>query len=290
MVSIDSDVYQLSESFILELIKAIAWPQTDGIRSAFRLIFGRTARRLAEIALGLDRKIAQNGAAPAARWLLPRFVAGVEACGLEAIPENGPIVIASNHPGAYDAVAISAYIDRPDYKIVMAEIPPYHYLPNVSRHAIFSPKVGNTYGRMQTVRSTIRHLKDGGALLIFPRGRVEPDPAFMSEPDAEFDQWSRSLEILLQHVPQSQVLVTMVSGVISPFAMRHPVTWLRRARPDRQRVAFILQIFRQILSGEELYGLTPRVTFGEVLSSSDPQHLLAKIAQSARRTLEQHLS
>jgi len=290
MNAVDPDVSQLSETFIGELIKALALPQTDSIRSAFRLAFGRAARRFSELVLGLDRKIAQGGVASGARWLLPKFVAGYRARGVEKIPQNGPLLIVSNHPGAYDAMVISAYMNRPDYKIVISEIPPYRYLPNVSRHAIFSAPVTNIYGRMHTVRSAIRHLKTGGALLIFPRGRVEPDPAFMPKPDAEFDQWSRSLEILLRHVPRCLVLVTLVSGVISPSAMQHPITLLRKARPDRQRLAFIYQIFQQVLSGEELYGLTPRVTFGEILSGAEHQHLLAKIEQSARQTLELHLS
>jgi hypothetical protein len=111
----------------------------------------------------------------------------------------------------------------------------------------------------------------------------------MPNPDAEFDRWSRSLEIFIQRVPRTRVLVTIVGGVIAQASMRHPITWFRRARPDKQRLAFIYQMIRQILSGKELFGLTPRVTFGEVLSSVNPQHVLKEIEQSARRTLQRHL-
>jgi hypothetical protein len=181
-------------------------------------------------------------------------------------------------------------VDRADAKIIVGEVPPYHQLPNVSRHVLFSPPVKNTFGRMQTIRNAIRHLKEGGALLIFPRGGIEPDPAFMSNLDAEFHLWSRSLEIFLQRVPQTRVLVTIVSGVISQAAMRHPITSFRKARPDRQRLAFIYQMSRQILSGKEIYGLNPRVTFGEVLSSTNHRYMLLEIERSARRTLELHNS
>jgi hypothetical protein len=163
-------------------------------------------------------------------------------------------------------------------------------LPHLSRHAIFSPPVKNTFGRMGAVRNAIQHLKDGGALLIFPRGGIEPDPAFMPNSDAEFDKWSRSLDIFLQRVPQTRVLVTIVSGVVAADSMQHPITWFRKTRPDRQRLAFIYQMIRQILSGKELFGLTPRVTFGEVLSSANHQNILSEIEQSARRTLNRHLS
>ncbi len=91
----------------------------------------------------------------------------------------------------------------------------------------------------------------------------------MPNPDGEFDHWSRSLEIFLEHVPQTRILVTIVSGVIQQNIMQSPLTWLRKNRPDRQRLAFIYQFLRQTLSGKELFGLTPRVTFGEVVEGSD---------------------
>lgn len=289
-IQMDNKIDQLAESLIFELVWAMALPQTRNIRTLVRLIFGSAARRLSEIALRLDGEIEQNGPAAGARWLLPRFVARHEACGVEIIPQHGPLVIASNHPAAYDGFVISAYIDRPDYKVITHEFPSYSYLPHVSQHAIFSPPVKNTFGRMQTVRNAIEHLRNEGALLIFPRGGIEPDPDFMPDPDQEFNKWSRSLEIFLQRVPQTRVLVTMVSGLIAQAAMRHPITRLRRARPDRQRLAFMYQMIRQLHSGKEVFGLTPRVTFGEVLSSTNHGHFLAEIERSARRTLQQHVS
>jgi hypothetical protein len=112
----------------------------------------------------------------------------------------------------------------------------------------------------------------------------------MPNPDAEFNKWSRSLEIFLQRVPRTRVLVTVASGVIAPVAMRHPITWFRRARPDRQRLAFMFQIVRQILSGRETFGLTPQVTFGELLSSTNRKITLSEIVKAERRALIRHLS
>ena len=199
------------------------------------------------------------------------------------------MIIAANHPSSYDALVITACINRPDYKIIIGDIPPYHFLPNVCKHAIFSPPVTDTFGRMRTIREAIQHLREGGALLMFPRGNIEPDPAFMSDPDSEFDQWSRSLEIFLRRVPQTRVLLTIVSGVISQVAMRHPITRFRRSQKDRQRLAYINQIIRQVLSGKELFGLRPQVTFGEFVSRTKEQNILAEIERAARISLQQHL-
>jgi hypothetical protein len=285
-----STFHRLNESLLFEMRRAMALPQTETTQAFIRLLFGRATRKFTDLVLGLDHEIELHGSMEGARWLLSHFVKGYDANGEENIPNTGPLLIVSNHPASYDGMVISAYINRPDYKIIIGEIPPYRYLPHVSQHAIFSPPVQNTFGRMQTVRNAIQHLKDRGALLIFPRGGIEPDPAWMPHPDGEFNKWSRSLEIFLQKVPRTRVLVTTVSGVIARNAMLHPITWLRKARPDRQRLAFMYQMLRQILTGKELFGLTPRVTFGEVLSSSNPQHILSEVEQAARCTLQRHQS
>jgi len=290
MQILDHKLDELYSSLISELTRAMALPQTDNVHRVIEWILGGAILRFSKLLLDFDAEIEHKGPVAGVQSFLPHFIENHEVRGEEIIPRSGPLLIVSNHPAAFDSLIISAHVNRSDYKIITSEIPPYHYLPHVLQHVIFSPPVKDTVGRMQTVRHAIHHLKEGGALLIFPRGRIESDPAFMPDPGAEFDQWSRSLEILLRRVPQTRVLVTIVGGVIAPAAMRHPITWFRKARSDRQRLAFMYQALRQILSGKELYGLTPRVTFGEVLSELNRQQILPEIEQSARRTLAQHMA
>lgn len=280
----------LYNALIFEMTKALNLPQTEGVRGVIRAIFGRAAQRFAELGAELDRVVAEAGVAAAARWALPRFVRSHAARGAENIPPKGPLVIAANHPAAVDSLVISAHVERPDYKIIIGDIPFFQNLPHVSEHAIFAPHPRDIHGRMRVIRECIRHLKNRGALLIFPRGGIEADPEFMPDADGEFDQWSRSLEIFLERVPQTRVLATIVSGVIQRTAMHSPLTWFRKNRPDRQRLAFIYQMMRQTLSGRELFGLMPRVTFGEVVSGATNAHVLAEVGAAARRTLERHMA
>ena len=284
------DIDTLKETLIYELTKAFALPRTRISKALVQAIFGRAAQAAAEVGIGLDRAVAQGGLAAGARWVLPRFVKSHEACGVENIPAQGPLLIISNHPASIDSIVISAYINRDDYKVIIGDIPFFEHLPHVCQHAIFAPEPGHTIGRMQTVRAAIRHLKSGGSLLIFPRGEIEPDPDFMPHPDEEFHHWSRSVEIFLQHIPGLQVLIAMAGGVISPSNFHNPITWFRKARSDRQRIAFLYQLARQMLSGKELFGLRPRITFGEIIAGSNHAHLLAEIEHAARRTLQRHLS
>jgi hypothetical protein len=283
----------LTENLVYEITKALALPQRPSVRRLIARLTGKAIRRFCELAAGLDCVVEKEGIPGGARWLLPRFVKGHSARGVENIPLEGPLVIASNHPASIDSIVISAHIPRQDYKAIIGEIPFFKNLPNIRANAIFAPDSDDTLGRMQVVREIIRHLKNGGAILIFPRGSIEPDPAWMAHPEAEFGHWSRSLEIFLKQVPQTQVLVTIASGVISKRAMHHPITWFRKARPDRQRLAFMYQMIRQMLAGKELFGLTPRVTFGDLISAAnttDRAHMLESITQSAHRVLKTHMA
>lgn len=285
-----AEIHTLTETLIYELTKAFALPQTDRAKRWIRLIFGKAARAAAEVGVGLDRAVAEGGLPGGARWILPRFVRSHEARGVENIPASGPLVIASNHPANVDSIVISAHVNRPDYKVIIGEIPFFQHLPHINERAIFAPDKNDTMGRMQVIRASIRHLKSGGALLIFPRGGIEADPNFMPHPDGEFHHWSRSLEIFLNRVPDLQILITMTSGVISKKAFRHPITWFRRHRPDKQRLAFLYQLARQFITGRELFGLTPRVTFGEIVGGKNQAHTLAEIEHAARRTLQNHMT
>lgn len=284
------DSHTIAESLIYDLTKALALPDTKFAKSFVRLIFGKVARAAAEVAVDVDCAVGEGGTVAGARKTLSRFVKSYEARGLENIPPYGPLLIVSNHPASIDSFLITAYVNRPDYKAIIGDIPFLENMPHIREHAIFAPEGNDMMGRMRVIRESIRHLKNGGALLIFPLGSIEADPEFMPNPDAEFHHWSRSLEIFMQRVPDLQILVTIASGVISPAAFRHPITWLRKERPDKQRLAFIYQLARQILSGRQIFDLRPRVTFGEILTGNSDEHVLAEVEQAACRTLEKHMA
>jgi hypothetical protein len=283
----------LTENLVYEMTKALSLPQTSGVRKMISLLTGKAIRGFTELATELDCVVGKEGIAGGAHWLLPRFVKSHSARGIENIPITGPLIIASNHPASIDSLVISTHIPRRDYKVIIGEIPFFKNLPNIHRNSIFAPDPTDPMGRMQVIREVIRHLRQNGAILIFPRGSIEADPAWMPDPEAEFGHWSRSLEIFLKQVPQTQVLVTIVSGVISKSVMHNPITWFRQTRPDRQRLAFMYQFIRQMIAGKELFGLTPRVTFGDLIGAEnmkDCEHMLQTITQSAHHVLKIHMA
>ena len=95
-------------------------------------------------------------------------------------------MVVCNHPAAYDAAILGACIQRDDLKMMASDIPLIQMLPNVAEHMI--PVPYDIPARLQTVRSTIRHLQNGGAVLVFPRGDVEPDPAISPGAEQSLDR------------------------------------------------------------------------------------------------------
>jgi 1-acyl-sn-glycerol-3-phosphate acyltransferase len=110
--------------------------------------------------------------ASAQEWL-SKIVSGLNIFGKETLPQEGPVLIASNHPGTYDGLAIAAAVQRQDLKIVASGNPFFRSLPNVREYFIYATR--DTHVRMAAIRTALRHLQAGGALLIFPINRTGQD-------------------------------------------------------------------------------------------------------------------
>jgi hypothetical protein len=79
--------------------------------------------------------------------------------------------------------------------------------------------------------------------------------------------------------------------VIEPAYMHHPLTWLKRRRSDRQRIAMMIQIIQQML-GKRL-NLVPHISFGEVIdwrATNEAGDSLQAVVDAERRLLRSHLA
>lgn len=94
----------------------------------------------------------------------------------ERIPACGPVVVTANHPfGGIDGLAAIAAIAtrRPDLKVIattaLASIPAIRDLIiAVDNFGVRERRAGN----VTAARQALRHVRSGGALLIFPAGEV----------------------------------------------------------------------------------------------------------------------
>jgi hypothetical protein len=211
--------------------------------TAVERVFRPFARRFALVAEKFDQLVGEQGLAQGSSWLAHRMAAGMQLSGGEHVPAVGPAVILANHPGMTDTVALIANLaSRPDLRVIALDRPFLRALPNVSRHLILLPD--HEIGRMGVLRAGAKHLAQGGALLTFPAGDIEPDPATFGRRKAleSVHGWSDSYVFFARRVPQTRFVPAIVSHVISSEAQGHALTLLRRTAHDKQRLAAALQV------------------------------------------------
>ena len=96
--------------------------------------------------------------------------------GLAAVPRSGPLLVIANHPfGVVDGLVISHLVGqvRPDFKLLAHEA--INRAPEVRGHLLpvaFDETRRARLNNIESCRHALRHLKDGGAVIIFPAGEV----------------------------------------------------------------------------------------------------------------------
>jgi hypothetical protein len=239
------------------------------------------ARRLARQVATYDRVVGESGLGAGGTWALERMARRVEVEGRENVPREGPLLIAANHPGLGDSLALFATIPRTDLRVVAAERPLLKALPNTSRYLLTVAEASP--GRFGLVRAATRHLRDGGAVLTFPGGRIEPDPTVLPGAAEALERWSGSIDLFARLVPGLTVVPAIVSGVLSPAALRNPLIYLRRRPEDREWLAATLQMMTPMLRN-----VTTGVKFGQPVRVEDtPGGVVHRAVQEeARRLIE----
>jgi hypothetical protein len=282
----------LRESITDEACKAIGFKSGSWQKRLFSGLFWLPAQRFSKMVADFDAHVESDGVTSAMRWLLPRFASHVDVHGAENIPSEGPLLVVSNHPGAFDGIVILAQFQRDDIKMIVSDVIFTRGLQAAAKHMIFSAG-NNPMGQMSAVRQSLRHLQNNGMLMLYPTGLVDPDPAFMSGAEHALEDWSASLEYFVRKVPETQVLPTIISGVIAPKYMNNFLARRQKTIRSRQKVAEYIEMAQLMIIQRDL-GLTPRVSFGQPFSLAEqtkagqPADILPIIIAEARKLLSEH--
>jgi len=278
-------MYELSQAAGL---RPDGWPLRTLARGLRRPI-DALARLFSEVDLAIGR----DGIASAFAALLERFARDPRIIGAELLPGDGPLILASNHPGAYDALLIGATLGRRDFKLVSSTVPFFRALPNFRRHV---DEVGGSPAEgMAAIRESARHLRDGGSLLIFPSGIVDPDPDVLPGAHEALAMWRGGLEALANLAPQAAVVNVIASSVLSPRWINSPLLKIQRVDWQRRKLAEMLQVIQRIARpGTET--LRPRVSFAAPVTGSALQReagsraVLPLLIGRAQALLAEHMA
>jgi 1-acyl-sn-glycerol-3-phosphate acyltransferase len=268
----------------------LTWLNIADLRSAFGitatmplggladLLFRGPARTFAHQVLALDALVGRKGLRAGGAWICEQLSRGVKVRGAPP-PVTGPVLIVANHPGLLDAAALFASIPREDLRVLAITRPFLRALPHIAGR-LFA--VGDTpAARMAAARRAARHLRAGGALLTFPAGRIEPDPLSLPGAAESVASWSQGVDQIVQLAGAVTVVPAIVAGVLTPAAVKHPLTRLRQHPDDRHWLAAILQLMLPWLQRH-----TVQVHFGRPIAATGAP-VSAAVAAEARRLIQE---
>jgi hypothetical protein len=282
---VDAELVALSRSLVVELAGSIGFRNSPLANRIIWPLFRPVTDRLARIGLTFDGNVVQFGFSRAMELTLKNFVTSVSARGTQDFPSEGPLLIVSNHPGTYDSLIVSSQLQRDDLRFISGDIPFLRSLPHAHEHFFCISDDQNV--RMLATRKAIRHLKDGGAVLIYGFGHIEPDPAVYEDAATFFD-------LFLKAVPEVRLLLSIVSHVVSPKWRNSLLYHLRPDPLDQRRLVEFGQVISQLLFPHRLM-LSPFVSFArpvgvdELRRESGSVRLLPVIIRRAKALLVEHM-
>jgi hypothetical protein len=287
-VSIDS----IYEALRHEVYAALRVPHRDWKRSVLDLFLQNALLRVCRLAVDFDREAGQRGFASASRMTLPFFVEDTKVIQNVSIPEEGPLIIACNHPGSIDSLVISAQFRRPDIKLIARDMSFLRRLPGIHACMIYSTR--DMVHRATVLRQALTHIEGGGALLLFASGRLDPDPFTMSGAIRAIDNWTHSASFFLKRVPHARIVYAFASGIIGSRWLAHPLARLRKTTWDQQFTAELLQTAAQALAPGK-YRIKPKVsiskpfTFNELVIRHDCVDIHQAVTAEARWQMAIHM-
>lgn len=224
---------------ILDTVQVAFGARSRARRWLMTALFGLAAIRLAQRGLAFEQAIAEDGDLQrAASDLLRCYAGAVRVDGADRIPARGPLLIVCNHAGMGDALGVLASVARPDLAVLVQKRGLLTALPVFAERCIAVDLARPAAG----LRRALRHLRGGGALLMFPAGRIEPDPR-LDLPAAlcSLGDWTESASFLAGATPGLRLLPAAVGGLVSERALRR-FSHDGRAREDRAFAAATLQL------------------------------------------------
>jgi Acyltransferase len=241
-----SQLKTLTQINLEDLVASFGWQGQPLLAGILRALFIGPARKFARQVVDYDRLVGQVGLHEASRqFLKTHYIHELYAHGREHVPTTGPILVLSNHPGLADTACLFAAIHRADLRIIATHRPFLAALDNITKQLSYISDDASE--RMRAVRQISTHLKNGGAALTFPAGKIEPDPALHGDALDSLNDWTDSSGVFLRFAPQTKIVPVIVSGVVWERAARHWLTRLKRTRADRERLATALHLLAMVV-------------------------------------------
>jgi hypothetical protein len=259
-----SNVETLTQINLDDLISSFGWQNRPFLARLLRRAFSSPPQAFAHQMLDFDSTISTHGLVEASRRAIRNYVDEIHIFGQERIPPSAFLAL-SNHPGMTDTLSLFIALSRPDLKIIALDRPFLNALPNMSKQLAYVSE--DSGSRIKLIRQLSVHLRNGGAALTFPAGHIEPDPDLQSGAVGSLSKWTDSAGVFIRMAPETAVLPVLVRGVVRKKTARHPLTYLKRGQPEREKLAAALQLLAHVMLKKK--DVSVRVQIGNPIYARD---------------------
>ena len=247
------------------------------INSLIRLIFFPFVLHFAAKLYDMEIQLEADGhLQTVSRTLIEPYTQDIRIHHAERVPTSGPVLFVANHAGIGDSISVYMASPRKDIYTLIYNQGMLTKFQEFLRYAIVVDKENP----MLSLRSTIRHLNAGQAVLLFPRGHVEDDPALYVDSALEtLSEWSTSIEFLARKVPELQVVPVAVGGMISRKAMANPIVQRYKSRDYQHFLAGTFQMVTPFYKDPILSIFYGEPLIGESATLSNVQAQMRQLLQ-----------
>lgn len=116
------DARSLEQAIIDEAFWVMGMDSRPWLGRMIGPVFRPPVGRFSRLAADFENAVAGKGLHDSTRDLMNQFIVDIDIIGAENLPAEGPLLIAANHPAAYDFFLIAASLPRDDMKLVASNI------------------------------------------------------------------------------------------------------------------------------------------------------------------------
>ena len=239
-----SNIDTLTKINLDDLISSFGWQNRPFLVGLLRYTFIYPPLAFAHQMAEFDSAVGNVGLVEASRLAIRNYTENLRIFGKDRIPSSAFLAL-SNHPGMTDTLSLFIALNRNDLKIIALDRPFLNALPNMSKQLAYV--TDDSGARFRLIRQLSAHLRNGGAALTFPAAHIEPDPDVQKGAADSLRSWTDSAGIFIRMAPETAVLPVLVRGVVRKDFAFHPLTYLKKARREREKLAAALQLLAHVI-------------------------------------------
>ena len=251
-----SNFEALTQINLDDLVSSFGWQNNPLLARLLRVFFRKPAQTFARHIVEYDAIVGSHGVVEGGRNLVRRYVKDLRIINADRIP-NSAFLALSNHPGMADTVALFAALNRKDLHIIALDRPFLNALPETTKQLFYV--YDDPARRMTLVRQVSAHLKNGGAALTFPAGRIEPDPGLYPGAVESLQEWVDSVGVFIRMAPNAAILPVLVRNVIAEKYAGHWLLKTKKTKEEKEKLATALQLLGMIIFGEKPVTITIQI-------------------------------